>query len=97
MERVATDWRTAGLSPADKGLAEWAVAVTVDPSGMRAEAITRLRNMGFSDRAIHDAAQVVSYFNYINRMADALGVDEEAWLRRWEDGAADRRDETPSC
>ena len=27
---------------------------------------------------------VIGYFNYINRMADALGVEEEAWLRPWE-------------
>jgi alkylhydroperoxidase family enzyme len=36
-----------------------------------------LRAAGWDDRAIHDAAQVVAYFNYINRIADGLGVDPE--------------------
>ena len=36
-----------------------------------------LRRHGFKDRAIHDIVQVVAYFNYINRIADGLGVDLE--------------------
>lgn len=39
--------------------------------------VKRLREVGLSDRAIHDATQVIAYFNYINRIADGLGVDLE--------------------
>ena len=39
--------------------------------------VEELRRCGYSDRAIHDAAQVTAYFNYINRIADGLGVDLE--------------------
>jgi alkylhydroperoxidase family enzyme len=39
--------------------------------------IEHLRGLGWTDRAIHDAAQVTAYFNYINRLADGLGVDLE--------------------
>lgn len=39
--------------------------------------LDRLRRVGLSDRDILDAVQVVAYFNYINRIADALGVDPE--------------------
>ena len=49
--------------------------------------IERLRAFGFDDSAIHDAVQVVSYFNYINRVADALGVDPEDFIRAWEEPA----------
>ncbi len=42
-----------------------------------------LRNHGLDDRAIHDAVQVVAYFNYINRVADALGVNLEDFVRPW--------------
>jgi alkylhydroperoxidase family enzyme len=45
-----------------------------------------LRAAGFTDSAIHDASQVVSYFNYINRIADALGVELETFVRAWGDG-----------
>jgi alkylhydroperoxidase family enzyme len=39
--------------------------------------VAALRAQGLDDRAIHDAAQVTAYFNYINRVADALHVDLE--------------------
>ena len=39
--------------------------------------VADLRSHGFDDRAIHDAAQVTAYFNYINRVADGLGIDLE--------------------
>ena len=39
--------------------------------------IDRLRGVGLSDRAITDATQVISFFNYINRVGDGLGVDLE--------------------
>lgn len=42
--------------------------------------VKTLRREGWDDQAIHDAAQVVSYFNYINRIADGLGVDLEDWM-----------------
>lgn len=39
--------------------------------------VQTLRSLGLTDSAIHDAIQVVSYFNYINRIADGVGVDDE--------------------
>lgn len=48
--------------------------------------IETLREHGFDDQAIHDATQVISYFNYINRIADALHVEQEAFVRPWERG-----------
>ncbi len=45
--------------------------------------VDALRTAGFADPAIHDASQVVSYFNYINRIADALGVELETFVRAW--------------
>lgn len=47
--------------------------------------ITRLRSAGLDDRAIHDATQVIAYFNYINRIADALGVEPETFIPPWGD------------
>lgn len=40
--------------------------------------VDALRTAGWDDAAIADAAQVIGYFNYINRIADGLGVDPEA-------------------
>jgi len=47
---------------------------------MGADDVDVLRDAGWDDRAIHDATQVCAYFNYINRIADALGVELETWL-----------------
>ena len=43
--------------------------------------VQRLKSHGFDDRAVHDAVQVVSYFNYITRIADGLGVEQEAFIQ----------------
>lgn len=51
---------------------------------MRETHVENLRRHGFSDAAIHDATQVIAYFNYINRVADALGVEQERFIREWE-------------
>jgi alkylhydroperoxidase family enzyme len=37
----------------------------------------RLRSHGWNDAAIHDVIQVVSYFNYINRIAEGVGIEDE--------------------
>ncbi len=42
--------------------------------------VEALRGHGFDDVAITIAAQVISYFNYINRIADGLGVDDAKWF-----------------
>ena len=44
---------------------------------MSEEDVRTLEKKGLSQEAISDAAQVVGYFNYINRIADGLGVDLE--------------------
>ena len=43
------------------------------------------RAAGFDDRSIHDATQVIGFFNYINRLADGLGVDRESGIKAWGD------------
>ena len=51
---------------------------------MSASDLDGLRQMGFSEEAIFDAVQVVAYFNYITRVADASGLEPEEFLKtRW--------------
>ena len=45
--------------------------------------VLALRRAGLDDVAIHDATQIIAYFNYINRVADALGVEREDFIRPW--------------
>jgi alkylhydroperoxidase family enzyme len=51
--------------------------MTHQPAAVGGEHVDALRQHGWSDAAIHDAIQVVSYFNYVNRVADAVGIEDE--------------------
>ena len=80
---VARDWRSAPLTKLDKTLCEYAAKLTHTPSEMTPSDLDILRKEGLDDRAVHDATQVISYFNYINRIADALGVEPEDFIQAW--------------
>lgn len=56
---------------------EYAAKLTKRPADVGREDIERLREAGLDDRSILDAAQVASYFNFVNRMAEGLGVELE--------------------
>jgi len=71
------DYTAAALSPADRALCDYAVKLTLTPSAMGPADISLLRSHGLSDRAINDAVQVIAFFNYINRIAEGLGVELE--------------------
>jgi|TARA_Y100001949_G_scaffold175473_1_gene185360 uncharacterized peroxidase-related enzyme len=77
VDRFEMDWRKAGLPPVDTALMEYAEHLTRAPSEIRRGELDHLRAAGLSDEQISDAAQVIAYFNYINRIADGLGVDLE--------------------
>ena len=83
VHRIVADWRDADLSRTDRALCRFACRLTRSPAGMSPEDLDRLRAAGFEDRAIHDAAQVTGFFNYITRIADALGVEPEAFIDEW--------------
>ena len=75
------NYHRADLTPRQKALCEFAEMATRAPAAMKARHIETLRGHGLSDRDILDAVQVISYFNYINRVADALGIDPEPEMR----------------
>ena len=58
-------------------MCEYAEKLTLSPAKVGEDDVKILRGGGWTDRQIHDAAQVIAYFNYINRIADGLGVDLE--------------------
>ena len=60
-----------------RALCDFAVKLTVTPSAVSAADADGLRAQGWDDRAIHDAIQVIAYFNYINRVAEAVGIEGE--------------------
>jgi alkylhydroperoxidase family enzyme len=67
----------------DRALCRFAAKLTRDQAAMTPGDLDALRAHGVTDRAIHDAVQVIGYFNYITRVADALGVEDEDFIRPW--------------
>lgn len=74
---MKNDFTTAPISPVDRSLCDYAVKLTQTPNQITRDDVDRLRAVGLSDRAITDAVMVIAYFNFINRVADGLGVDLE--------------------
>ncbi|MEL6430494.1 MAG: hypothetical protein AAFU73_07375 [Planctomycetota bacterium] len=70
-------WRTFGLTDVDRALCGFAAKLTETPGAMTESDVEALRAVGLDDVSVHDAAQVVAYFNYINRVADAVDVELE--------------------
>ncbi len=58
---------------------DYAVKLTESPSEVKKEDVDRLRSAGFTDTAILDICQIVGYYNFVNRLADGLGVELERY------------------
>ena len=59
---------------------EYAEKLTLTPSAMEREDVESLRTVGFGDADILAIAEVTGYYAYVNRVADGLGVEVEAWF-----------------
>jgi uncharacterized peroxidase-related enzyme len=71
------DYRTAPISEQDRVMLDYVVQVTRDATRITPEYHERLRAVGFDDKAILQITLIASWFNYINRVADALGVGRD--------------------
>ena len=72
------DYDRAPISEADRAMLDYAGTLTVDATRIGPRDHARLRAHGFDDRAILQITLIASWFNYINRVADALGVGRES-------------------
>jgi alkylhydroperoxidase family enzyme len=68
------DYTTAPISAAERVMLDYVVQLTKDATRISPAHHERLRAVGFDDRAILQITLIASWFNYINRVADALGV-----------------------
>ncbi len=74
----AEGYRNIGLSDEDAVICDYTEKLTSDPSDPDIDQLVqRMKDFGFSDRAIHDVAMITSYFNFVNRMVLGLGVELE--------------------
>jgi uncharacterized peroxidase-related enzyme len=68
------DYTRANLDDADRAMLDYTAKLTLHAYRVTPEDLDRLRQVGFDDRAILQINLIASWFNYVNRVADALGV-----------------------
>ena len=77
VEALEKDYTAAPISPQDRVMLDYVVKLTKDATKVWKDDIERLRSVGFDDRGILQITLIASWFNYINRVADSLGVGRE--------------------
>jgi len=77
VKALVEDYENAPLSPADRVMLDYVGVLTKDATRVTPEHHRRLREAGFDDRGILQITLIASWFNYINRVADALGVGRD--------------------
>ena len=68
---------TAQLDRRGRALVDYALKLTIKPSEVSEQDLGLLHDAGLSDSAIHDAAAITAYFNFVNRVASGLGIEIE--------------------
>ncbi|HVF45714.1 MAG TPA: hypothetical protein VM936_21990 [Pyrinomonadaceae bacterium] len=71
------DYTKAPISEQDRAMLDYVAQVTRDATRVSPDDHARLRAAGFDDRGILQITLIASWFNYINRVADALGVGRD--------------------
>lgn len=77
LQAVARDDVSAARTPRERALWRYARKLTLEPSRVGPTDLDELRALGLADEDLLDLVQVIAYFNYVNRLADALGVPNE--------------------
>jgi uncharacterized peroxidase-related enzyme len=77
VQALERDYTTAPITPQERVMLDYVVKLTKDATKVWKDDHERLRGAGFEDKAILQITLIASWFNYINRVADALGVGRE--------------------
>jgi len=77
VKTLVEDYDHAPLTPADRVMLDYVGVLTKDATRVTPDHHRRLREAGFDDRGILQITLIASWFNYINRVADALGVGRD--------------------
>jgi uncharacterized peroxidase-related enzyme len=77
VKALESDYTTASLTAQERTMVDYVVQLTKDATKISRAHHERLRQAGFDDKAILQITLIASWFNYINRVADSLGVGRE--------------------
>ena len=76
-DAIKRDWRSAPIEENERAMLEYVEKLTKTPARVGREDLENLRAVGFDDVGITQINLIASWFNYINRVADGLGVGRE--------------------
>ncbi len=83
MVAIETDYTTAPISEREVAILDYASKLSLRPSEMESQDVDTLRAVGLGDDEILDVCQVTAYYNFVNRMAQGLGVElEDYWTAK---------------
>jgi uncharacterized peroxidase-related enzyme len=77
VEALKKDYRSAPITEQDHVMFDYVVKLTKDATRCSREDHAKLRAVGFDDRGILQITLIAAWFNYINKVADALGVGRD--------------------
>ncbi len=77
---IITDFQTADIDETTKAILEFAVKVTKAAPTVTPADLDHLRSYGLTDEALFAIVEIVGFFSYINRIADAFGVELDDFL-----------------
>jgi uncharacterized peroxidase-related enzyme len=77
VEALEKDYTAASITAQEHAMLDYAVKLTRDATKVSKDDHVRLRAAGFDNKAILQITLIASWFNYINRVADALGVGRD--------------------
>ena len=80
VDEIANDWKKSSLTKEQIALCNFAEKLTLKPGEITQLDYKELQKNNFDDKAISEIVQVISYFNYINRVADGLGLEPEEFI-----------------
>ena len=77
VDQLKVDFKKADITIKEKAMLDYSYKLTLFPWDMKNSDVEDLKKAGFSDKEILDINQIVSYYAYVNRLADGLGVELE--------------------
>ena len=80
VDDIAANWKESGLTEQQKAICYFAEKLTLNPGKIDNSDVQKIKEFGYGDKEVSEIVQIISYFNYINRVADGLGLEPEDFI-----------------
>lgn len=90
VKHLKSDPANAPLEPQDKAMIDFALKLTREPSTVKRGDLELLKQRGFSEEQVVDIVLITCNFNFMDRLADGLGVELDPHMQRLVERNADK-------